>query len=51
MKSSDVFFEDLCAAVKPANLVKSHFSQNSGLIGAAAYGLHPDKVKFVVLLK
>jgi len=38
MKSSDVFFEDLCAAVKPANLVKSHFSQNSGLIGAAAYG-------------
>ncbi len=39
MKSSDVFFEQLLDKVKPAKLVKTHFSQNSGLIGAAAYGL------------
>lgn len=38
MKSSDIFFEKLLALTSPAKLVKTHFSQNSGLIGAAAYG-------------
>jgi len=38
MKSSDIFFTELCRRVAPANVVKAHFSQNSGLIGAAAYG-------------
>jgi len=38
MKSSDIFFAELCRKVAPANVVKAHFSQNSGLIGAAAYG-------------
>lgn len=38
MKSADIFFDDLVTLCSPAKLVKTHFSQNSGLIGAAAYG-------------
>ena len=38
MKSSDVFFDSLKKLVTPINLVPTHFSQDSGLIGAAAYG-------------
>lgn len=38
MKSSDVFFEQLQSMLKGIKIVGTHFSQNSGLIGAAAYG-------------
>lgn len=38
MKSGDVFFDQLVKLVSPAPLVPTHFSQNSGLIGAAAVG-------------
>lgn len=38
MKSSDVFLEDLRRLTTPALLVKAYFEQDSGLIGAAAYG-------------
>lgn len=38
MKSGDVFFDELVDLVAPAPLVPTHFAQDSGLIGAAAYG-------------
>lgn len=38
MKSSDVFFETLKEMVAPLKLVPTYFAQDSGLIGAAAYG-------------
>lgn len=38
MKSRDVFFETLQSMVAPLKLVPTHFEQDSGLIGSAAYG-------------